>query len=118
VGSYQPEADVGSSPAPATNKRIKSIERLAFFDCKKTMFTVYVLYSRKNDKLYIGYTSDIEQRFLSHNELATKGFTTKYRPWEIIYTESYTSKTDALKREKQLKQGQGREWIRKTILKT
>jgi len=55
---------------------------------------------------------------LSHNELATKGFTTKYRPWEIIYTEAYNSKTDALKREKQLKQGQAREWIRKTILKT
>jgi hypothetical protein len=39
------------------------------------MFTVYVLYSIKHNKIYIGYTSDIANRLLSHNELATKGHT-------------------------------------------
>jgi len=37
------------------------------------MFTVYALYSESSDKIYIGYTSDLEARMLSHNELATKG---------------------------------------------
>ncbi len=42
------------------------------------MFITYVLYSEKYDKIYIGFTSDLESRLLSHNMLATKGWTVKY----------------------------------------
>jgi len=79
------------------------------------MFTVYILYSSDFDKIYIGYTSDIENRMLSHNKLATKGYTTKYRPWKIIHTEVFESKSEALKREKQLKSAKGRLFIRLLI---
>jgi len=75
------------------------------------MFTVYVLYSEKHNKIYIGYTSNIEQRLLSHNELETKGYTLKYRPWNLIYTEVFSEKLEAMKREKQLKSAKGREFI-------
>jgi len=75
------------------------------------MFLVYALYSEKYQKIYIGYTSDIEERLLSHNELGTKGYTLRYRPWRLIYTESFLSKLDAMKREKQLKSAKGREFI-------
>jgi putative endonuclease len=75
------------------------------------MFIVYVLYSEKHNKIYIGYTSNIEQRLLSHNELGTKGYTLRYRPWKLIYTESFLLKLDAMKREKQLKSAKGREFI-------
>ncbi|MGJ1269095.1 GIY-YIG nuclease family protein [Sphingobacterium spiritivorum] len=44
------------------------------------MFTVYVLYSGVYDKIYIGMTSDLPGRLLSHNELGTKGWTIRYRP--------------------------------------
>ncbi|MCY7310106.1 MAG: GIY-YIG nuclease family protein [Chitinophagaceae bacterium] len=75
------------------------------------MFTVYVLYSESFNKIYIGYTSNIEQRIKSHNELATKGWTIKFRPWKIVLTEFFESKHDAMKREKQLKTAAGRDWI-------
>ena len=75
------------------------------------MFTVYVLYSEKYNKIYIGYTSNLEERFKSHNELATKGWTVKFRPWKIVHQEIFENKADAMRREKQLKTGQGREWI-------
>ena len=75
------------------------------------MFTVYVLYSEKYNKIYIGYTSNIEQRLLSHNELETKGYTSKFRPWRLIYTEVFSEKSEAMKREKQLKTAKGREFI-------
>ncbi|HEY4655435.1 MAG TPA: GIY-YIG nuclease family protein [Cyclobacteriaceae bacterium] len=39
------------------------------------MFTVYALYSPSFNKLYIGYTTNLENRLRSHNELATKGYT-------------------------------------------
>ena len=81
------------------------------------IYTVYVLHSPKFEKIYIGYTSDLEQRMLSHNVLGKKGWTIKFRPWKIIHTELYKTKADALKREKMLKGGQGRIWIRENLLK-
>ena len=79
------------------------------------MFTVYVLYSEKYDKIYIGYSSDFEDRLRSHNEYATKGYSLKFRPWKVVYTENYTTKGEAMKREKQLKTSRGRAFIRNVI---
>ena len=81
------------------------------------MFTVYVLYSERYNKIYIGYTSDLEKRFKSHNELGIKGWTVKFRPWEIVYTEIFETKSSAMKREKELKTSRGRNFIRKEILR-
>jgi len=81
------------------------------------MFTVYVLFSKAHNKIYIGYTSNLEQRLLSHNKLATKGYTVRYRPWTIVHIEVFDEKHEAMKREKQLKSSRGRAFIRKDILK-
>ena len=80
------------------------------------MFTVYVIHSPTYDKIYIGYTSDLRNRLISHNELGDKGWTIKYRPWELIHTEDFSTKSEALKREKQLKSSRGRHFIRTEIL--
>lgn len=79
-------------------------------------FVVYILYSKKFIKHYTGFTSNIIERFKSHNSLETKGYTLKFRPWEVIYVELFYSKSDAMKREKYLKSGVGREFIQKFIL--
>ena len=81
------------------------------------MFVVYVIYSEKFDKIYIGFTSDINKRLMSHNKLATKGWTIRFRPWELVYSEEYSTKSEALKREKELKSYQGRQFIREKVLK-
>jgi len=75
------------------------------------MFTVYVLYSKGYDKIYIGFTSNLEQRLRSHNELGKKGWTIKFRPWQVIHTEIFQSKSEAMKREKALKTATGRNFI-------
>ncbi len=74
------------------------------------MFEVYILFSPSYNKIYIGYSSNVEQRLLSHNIFAIKGYTLKYRPWELIYREICNSKIEALIREKQLKSAQGRKF--------
>ena len=79
-------------------------------------YVVYVLFSIENDKIYIGFTSNLEQRLLSHNELSTKGWSVRFRPWKIIYTEIFKDKASAMKREKELKSFKGREWIRSQFL--
>ena len=80
------------------------------------MYTVYILHSAEHNKIYIGFTQNLEDRLKSHNQLATKGWTVKFRPWKLIHYESFQTKQQALKREKQLKGGQGRNWIRTTLL--
>ena len=80
------------------------------------MFTVYVLFSIRFNKIYIGYTSNLDQRLLSHNKLATKGYTIRYRPWEVVYTENFDTKSEALKREKELKSARGRKFIWEEII--
>jgi putative endonuclease len=81
------------------------------------MFYVYVLHSVTYSKIYVGFTSNLENRLLSHNELSKKGWTIKYRPWNLLYKEEYTSKVDAMKREKEVKSARGRLFIRTLINK-
>jgi putative endonuclease len=100
-------ADCSSSLLPAT-KAISQVSDGFFY---VLMFTVYVLYSSHYAKIYVGYTSNLPQRILSHNELATKGYTIKFRPWKIIHTEVFEEKSASMKREKELKSARDRAWI-------
>ena len=81
-------------------------------DSMDEIFTVYVLYSEKFKKHYTGYTSNLEKRILSHQELGNKDWTTKYRPWKLIFTKEFSDKSEALKFEKWLKSGVGRTFIK------
>ena len=81
------------------------------------MFTVYVLFSKAFDKIYIGVTSNLEARLIAHNHPNNKGWTRSYTPWEIVHPEIFEEKSHALNREKQLKSSRGRDFIRKEILK-
>ena len=76
-------------------------------------FTVYILFSESFNKHYTGFTSNIEQRMLSHNQLG-KDWSAKYRPWKIIYTKEFEIKKEAMEYEKWLKSGVGRAFL-KTI---
>ena len=78
-------------------------------------FVVYILYSEKFNKNYTGFTSNLIERFKSHNVLGTKGHTLKFRPWSVIHVEFFSSKAEAMKREKYLKSGIGREFIKNLI---
>ncbi|MGN6639230.1 MAG: GIY-YIG nuclease family protein [Mucilaginibacter sp.] len=48
---------------------------------------------------------------ISHNELGTNGYTVKFRPWTILFTEEHQTKSEAVIREKQLKSAKGRQFI-------
>ena len=80
-------------------------------------FVVYILFSKDYDKTYVGFTSNLIERFKSHNYLSKKGYTIKFRPWKVIYVEFFSTKSEALKREKHLKSGKGREFIKEIISK-
>ncbi len=78
------------------------------------MFYTYVLKSNFDNKLYIGCTENLKNRIEEHN----KGFveSTKNRvPFDLVYYEACLNKENALKREKQLKTGFGRKYLKNRI---
>ncbi len=80
------------------------------------MFTVYVIYNKTTEKIYIGQTSNLQERIVAHNKKYGNHFTTKSQgKWELIYKESATTRSEALTREKQLKSYRGREFIKSHI---
>ena len=82
------------------------------------MYAVYELYSSGFDKIYIGFTSNLENRLFAHNHQSNKGWTKKFQPWQLIYKELFELKPNAIIREKQLKSAKGREFIRTQIPKS
>ena len=79
------------------------------------MFSVYILYSPTFDKTYTGQTKDFSNRFLEHNETATKGYSIRYRPWIVLHIEQYITRSEAMQREKYLKTWAGRIWIKEIV---
>lgn len=78
-------------------------------------YVVYILASSKTEKLYKGHTSNLIERFKSHNALSEKGWTIRYRPWSVVFVRFFKTKNEAMCFEKYLKTGVGREWIAKNI---
>jgi len=74
-------------------------------------YTVYVLKSIDHNYLYTGLTSNLKNRFLRHNSGREKT-TRPYRPFEIIFTETFSTRIEARQKEKYLKSGFGREFIK------
>jgi putative endonuclease len=77
-------------------------------------FFTYVLRSKKDSKLYIGWTNDLKHRLKQHNLGVVEA--TKYRiPLELIYFEACSQKEKAIKREKYFKTGFGRKFLKERI---
>ena len=74
----------------------------------------YVLRSLKNGILYKGSTENIEKRLQSHNE-GLVNFTSKHLPWEIVIQEEFTTRAQAMNRERWYKTGVGRDWIKNQL---
>jgi putative endonuclease len=80
------------------------------------MYYVYVIKSIKDGKNYTGLTDDIERRLKEHNSRKKSTPSTMNRgPFELIYSEECSSREEARKREKYLKSGIGREFIKQYI---
>jgi putative endonuclease len=77
------------------------------------IFYVYVLRNQQGI-LYKGFTSDLEKRILEHN--SGKNIYTRFnKPWDLVYKEEFTTKSDAIKRELFLKSGKGRDYLKNII---
>ena len=79
------------------------------------MYWVYVLRNKKG-VLYTGFTSDLKKRIKKHTVIdGFNSYTQKRGPWKLVYSEQLRTEKEARIREKFLKSGQGRQWLKKTL---
>lgn len=78
------------------------------------MFFTYILKSKKDKKWYTGYTNDLRKRFNQHN--SNEVYSTKNRgPFNLIYYEACLNEQDAKSREKYLKTGMGKRYLKNRL---
>lgn len=78
------------------------------------MYYVYVLKSLKDKRLYVGHTNDLIKRFRQHNDGLAE-VTKSRRPFQLLYYEACNILEDAVKREKSLKTGFGRAYLKRRL---
>ncbi|MEI9958790.1 MAG: GIY-YIG nuclease family protein [Ferruginibacter sp.] len=81
---------------------------------KEEKFFVYILQSMKDFSFYVGQCNDLDWRVSKHNEGMSRYTATK-RPWRLVYFEMYNSRSEALKREKQIKNMKSKIYIQNLI---
>ncbi len=77
-------------------------------------YFLYILKSKSADKFYVGISQNPNRRLEYHNSFE-KGFTSRYRPWEIVFIHEFNSKTDASKMEKKIKSWKSSKMIQRVI---
>jgi putative endonuclease len=78
------------------------------------MYTVYIIKSKEGFK-YTGVTEDLERRLDEHNGKKLSFWTKRGSEWKLIYKEEFSEKSEAYKRERWFKTGNGRNYIKKIL---
>jgi putative endonuclease len=75
------------------------------------MYFVYILYSTASEKYYTGSTDDLFGRLKHHNGGHTPSTRSGSPNWKIVYTETFQERSEALKREKEIKNKKSKKYI-------
>jgi len=78
------------------------------------LYYLYILKSKPSGIFYVGSSENPVRRLEFHNSVE-KGFTSRYRPWELIYTKAYTNKNEAQVVERKIKSWKSRVMIEKLL---
>ena len=77
-------------------------------------FHTYILFSNSLRKYYVGSTSNLKNRLRDHNSGRSK-YTSKGKPWDLIYSKEFNNHTEALKLESQIKKRGARRFLNDLI---
>jgi len=80
-------------------------------------YFLYILKSKSVEKYYTGISENAEVRLTYHNTIE-KGFTSRYRPWEIVFTKECSDKKEAAQLEKRIKSWKSKKMIEQIICGT
>ncbi|PYU47979.1 MAG: endonuclease [Acidobacteria bacterium] len=77
-------------------------------------FHVYILRSESTNRFYIGQTQDLEERLVYHNANYSKSLRNR-GPWHLVYKQGYSTRVEAVRRERQIKSWKDRDMIERLV---
>ena len=75
------------------------------------MIYVYAIKSKVKNYIYVSMTNNLDRRIMEHNNGENKS-TKAYKPFTVMFTEPFSTRIEARKKEKYLKSGIGKEWLK------
>jgi len=73
-------------------------------------YFVYILYSKTADRYYVGETANVSERLKSHLSGISK-YTSIANDWEVVYTQEFSTRLEAIRREREIKRMKSRKYI-------
>src|SRR5436190_11232139 len=98
---------IGSTPIFSTKPRF-------FAGFLFDMYFVYILYSASKNKFYVGQTDSIGNRLKSHSA-GMSPYTSTADDWNLVYYEEFQTRTEAIRREKEIKKKKSRRYIEELV---
>jgi len=102
---------IGSTPISSTTERLPQKGGLSSF---MEQFYVYILFSPSLNRHYIGHTGQLSDRLFRHTNSGSKS-TKAANDWKLVYSESYSSRSEAMKQESHIKKQKSRKFIQALI---
>ena len=78
------------------------------------MYYVYIIRSEEG-RTYTGSTENIEKRLAQHNSINYRSWTNRFKNWELVYSETFETRLDARRREREIKNYRGGSKFKKLI---
>jgi len=77
-------------------------------------YTVYILQSERDGSFYVGHSASLRERLRRHNEERSP-YTKAKIPWRVVYQEEYLTRSQAIKREQELKGKKSRAYMEQLV---
>ena len=78
------------------------------------MYFCYILFSKSKNRFYVGHTGDLDDRLARHNE-GRSSATRHGAPWELVYSQKFESRAEAMARESEIKSWKSSKRIRELL---
>jgi putative endonuclease len=80
------------------------------------LYKVYILYSPSYNKLFVGLTTGLGDRMVSHNGAGGGDWTNEFKPWTLVHMELFNDESEAMLRKTYLEGPDGMVYVRSDIL--
>ena len=78
-------------------------------------YSTYILHSPSLDSYYVGHTEDLHDRLENYHNAGKSLYTKRGIPWKLVYSESFQTRSDAIKREREIKGRKNRRFIEQLV---
>lgn len=90
------------------------VRTVTYVSGRSLVFYLYILQSQSSGRYYVGQTQNLEERIAYHNANYSKSLKNR-GPWKLVYSEAYATRSETVRRERQIKSWKDRQLIERLL---